>query len=161
MGFKFEPSEAFQLAIRIEENGEKFYLEMGEKLQDPSVKKLFFFLAKEEIEHRKFYEKICSELEKEVPFESYPGEYSSYLFSYAETVLFNKQILQDKIEEINDEIEAIDFAISTELNAISFFLEFKNIVSGKNRDMVDQIIEEERRHFVQLTNMKNIILKNN
>lgn len=161
MGFTFKTSEAFLLAIRIEENGEKFYREMGEKLNDPSVKKLFLFLADEEAQHRKFYEEIYSELDKIVPFESYAGEYSSYLFSYAESVLFNKNIFQEKLKSINNEIDAIDFAISTELNAISFFQEFKNIVSGKNREIIDQIIEEERKHFVQLTNMKNIILKDN
>ncbi len=38
MGIMFDASEVFQLAIRIEENGEKFYRRMVEKFDEPTIK---------------------------------------------------------------------------------------------------------------------------
>ena len=38
MSVIFDPSEIFQLAIRIEENGEKFYRQMSDKMKIQPIK---------------------------------------------------------------------------------------------------------------------------
>ncbi len=50
----FDVTEIYQFAVQIEENGEKFYRAMVEKFDDPKVKKLFGFLAVEEVRHEKY-----------------------------------------------------------------------------------------------------------
>ncbi|MCK4339265.1 MAG: rubrerythrin, partial [Candidatus Cloacimonetes bacterium] len=51
----FNASEIYQFAIRIEENGEKFYRQMAKKLDEPKVKELFTLLADDEVVHKKTF----------------------------------------------------------------------------------------------------------
>jgi len=155
MSVIFDPSEVFQLAIRIEENGEKFYRQMADKMTDPKIKELFNFLAQEEIGHRKFYQDVLADMESFEPYESYPGEYFSYLKAYANNVIFNQEAFDEQLNTINDAITALDFAIRAELDSILYYQEIKNIVPKEKQNKVDEIVEEERRHFAKLSDIKN------
>jgi rubrerythrin len=151
----FEPSEVFQFAIRIEEGGEKFYREMAKKLPDAEVKKLFSALADEEIKHRKIYEGMVSKIEEYEPAESYPGEYFAYLRAYADNIIFTPKKMEEKIKNITDAQSAIQFAIDRELDSILYYEEAKKLVPKNQRAVIDNIIEEERRHFVKLSKCSN------
>ncbi|KPL14441.1 hypothetical protein AMJ74_03385 [candidate division WOR_3 bacterium SM1_77] len=147
----FEPSEVFQFAIRIEEGGEKFYREMAEKLQDAEVKSLFSALADEEVRHKKTYQGMVSKIEEYEPFESYPGEYFSYLRAYADNIIFTPKRMEQEMGKIKDASSALKFAIDRELDSILYYQEIKNLIPQNQRGLIDNIIEEERRHFVKLT----------
>lgn len=153
----FEPSEVFQFAIRIEENGEKFYRQMVQKFEDPKVKELFSYLADEEIKHKKTYEEMVSKIEKYEPFETFPGEYFAYLRAYADKIIFTQKEFDEEIAKIKDINAALDYAINEELNSILYYQEVKNLVSENQRSIIDKIIEEERRHFVKLSEIKRTI----
>jgi rubrerythrin len=155
MGIMFDASEVFQLAIRIEENGEKFYRRMSDKFDDPALKKLFTFLATEEVGHRKIYEEILSAFEPYQPRESYPGEYFAYLRTYADNIIFSQKEFDKKIGEISDAEAAIDFAIGAELHSILYYQEIKKMVPENKQDKIEEIIDEERKHFVQLSQIKS------
>lgn len=71
----FNPSEIYQFAIRIEENGEKFYNQMTDKFDNEKVKDLFSLLAKEEVGHKVIFTKLLSIFEDYDPPESYQDEY--------------------------------------------------------------------------------------
>ena len=153
----FEPSEVFQFAIRIEENGEKFYRQMVQKFDYPKVKELFSFLADEEIKHKKIYEEMVSKIEKYEPFETFPGEYFAYLRAYADNIIYTQEKFDEEIANIKDIDAAIDCAINAELDSILYYQEVKNLVSENQRKTIDGIIEEERRHFVKLSEIKRTI----
>ncbi len=153
----FEPSEVFQFAIRIEENGEKFYRQMVQKFEDPKIKELFSYLVDEEIKHKKIYEEMVSKIEKYEPFETFPGEYFAYLRAYADKIIFTQKEFDEEIAKIKDINAALDYAINAELNSILYYQEVKNLVSENQRSTIDKIIEEERRHFVKLSEIKRTI----
>ncbi len=153
----FEPGEVFQFAIRIEENGEKFYRQMAQKFDETKVKELFSYLADEEVKHKKTYEEMVSKIEKYEPFETFPGEYFAYLRAYADKIIFSQKRLDQEIAKIKDIDAAIEFAINTELDSILYYQEIKNLVSENQRSTIDKIIEEERRHFVKLSEIKRTI----
>ena len=91
MSKMFNASEVLQFAIKIEENGEAFYLRMAKKVGDEGIKNTFNTLAEEEIKHRKIFEGMTSKIENYEPAESFPGEYFQYLRSYAEEHIFTKE----------------------------------------------------------------------
>lgn len=153
----FKPSEVFQFAIRIEENGEKFYRQMVQKFDHPKVKELFSFLADEEIKHKKIYEEMVSSIEKYEPFETFPGEYFAYLRAYADNIIYTQKKLDEETANIKDINAAIDYAINTELDSILYYQEAKNLVPENQRTTIDGVIEEERRHFVKLSEIKKTI----
>jgi rubrerythrin len=155
----FEPSEVFQFAIRIEENGEKFYRKMADKFSDPKVKELFSYLADEETKHKRIYEGMVENIEKYEPFESYPGEYFEYLRAYADKIIFDEEALDEQQKQITDPTTAINVAMDNEVASILYYQEIKNLVSKKQRGLIDKIMEEERRHFVTLSGMRSNIAK--
>lgn len=151
----FAPSEIFQFAIRIEENGEKFYRRMVEKFKDKEIKDLFSTLASDETKHAETYRKMVSKLEKYEPFESFPDEYFAYLKAYADKLIFDQKSSDDEVNKITDIRSALNFAIDKELDSILYYQEIKNLLSESQRDQIDRIIEEERKHFVRLSACRN------
>ncbi len=156
----FEPSEVFQFAIKIEENGEKFYRKMAEKFNDPKVQELFSYLADEEIKHKRIYEGMVEGIEKYEPFESYPGEYFEYLRAYADKIIFDAKAFDEQQKKITDLMTAINVAMDNEVASILYYHEIKNLVPKNQRGSIDKIMEEERRHFLALSGMRTNISKN-
>lgn len=149
-------SELFQFAIRIEENGEKFYRDMARKFDQERFKEFFIVLADEESEHKKIFEEMVSKIESYDPPESYPGEYFSYLRAYADEIIFNQEKLKNEIDKISTPISAIDFAIAREWESISYYQEIKESVPKAQQNHIEKIIKEERKHFIKLSDGKKI-----
>lgn len=152
----FDPSEVVQIAVRIEENGERFYRKMAAKFDDPEVKELFLFLADEEIGHKDFYNNLFKQIKTFDPPTEYAVEYYEFIQSYADEVMFNKEEFDNNISKIDNVISALNFAIDSELKAILYFSEMKMMVLKEKREFLENIIEEERSHFVKLSNMKKL-----
>ena len=150
----FSPSEIYQFAVKIEENGEKFYRTMADKLNNPQIKELFTFLADEEVEHKATFKDMLSKFENYDPPESYPGEYFDYLEAYAENLVFTFKKFDGDILEINDIETALRFAIEKELDTIQYFQEMQNLVHESEVKKIEAIIEEERKHVVKLFQFK-------
>lgn len=154
----FNVSEIYQIAISIEENGERFYRKSAEKFKDEKIKRVFNFLAEEEVNHKKVFSELLSQIKKYEPPESYPDEYFSYLKTFAGEIVFTSSIDKEIKEDITP-AQAIDFAIKRELDSILYYTEIKNVVPSTQHASLDKIIEQERQHFVKLSNLKKEILK--
>ncbi len=151
----FEASEILEFAIRIEENGGSFYRQMVKKVKRKELKELFNFLADEEVKHRKIFEDMVSSIGKYQPQESYPGEYFAYLRAYADEHIFTKEKIGELMaNKIKNEKEAIKFAIDVEIDSILYYLEAKGLVPQKQRETIDKVIAEERRHYLKLLEIK-------
>lgn len=155
---QFDASEIFQLAIRIEENGEKYYRHMSLVLKETKVKDLFNYLADEEAKHKKLFELMVSKIEKYEPIESFPEEYFAYIRALADDVLFNEKKFDEDVKKIEDAISAIDFAKEKESNSILYYQGVKNLVPESQRNSIDSIIGEERKHFTELSNLKKLLV---
>ena len=60
----FERQEIYQFAMRIEENGKKFYRQTAQALKDKEARDLFNHLADEEVKHKRVFESLLSRMEK-------------------------------------------------------------------------------------------------
>ena len=100
MSLFFNASEIFQFAIRIEENGEKFYHHVVQIVEDKDLQEIFNFLADEETTHKTTFTNLLSKMEKHEPFESYSGEYVGYLRAFVDNVIFTKEVLDREVSEI-------------------------------------------------------------
>ena len=157
MSIFFDASEILQFAIRIEENGEKFYRHAVRIAKDDDAKEIFSYLADEEIEHKKMFEDLHSKTEKYEPFESYPGEYFEYLRSYVDKIIFTNEALDKELSRVSDTISALDFGIQRELDSILYFHEIKKFVPKIQHNLIDKIIDEERKHFSKLSELRKRI----
>ena len=154
MSIFFDASEIFQFAIRIEENGEKFYRHAVRITRDDDTKEIFDYLADEESDHKKTFENLLSKMEKYEPFEDYPGEYLEYLRAYVDKIIFTNEVLDKEIPRITDTLLAINFGIQRELDSILYYHEIKKFVPKSQHKLIDKIIDEERNHFSKLTGLR-------
>ena len=151
----FQASDIVEVAIRIEENGVNFYKFAEQIAKQEEAKKLFADLAQAEVAHKKTFENIFAKMEKYNPPETYAGEYSAYLRSYVDNnLIFTKEIMDKQLAKVTDTNFALDFAIQRELDSILYYHEIKRLVPAAQHAAIEQIIEEERKHFSSLTAMK-------
>jgi len=148
----FAASDVLQFAVRMEENGGLFYRKAAELSDKSEAKKLFEYLASEEAEHKKTFEKFLSKVTLYEPTEDYPGEYLAYLHNYIDgKVFFTDEVSMTKAIDV---ASALEFAIQREMDAILYYTELKAFVNGDDQKAIDSIIDEERKHFAQLSEIK-------
>ena len=147
--------DVVNFAIRIEENGERFYREAAEIITNQPVKELFGRLAEEETVHRKTFERLLSGLGDYQPPETYEGEYLAYLKDFID----GKAVFKDhpKIPQLGKASSiagALDFAIQREVGSILYYQEIKQFVGTRHTEAIDRIIDEERMHFAFLSKLR-------
>ena len=157
MSVFFDASEIVRFAVRIEENGEKFYRYAVRITVDEDAKEIFDHLVDEEIKHKKTFEDLLSRIEEYEPLESYPGEYLGYLRSYVDKIIFTDEVLDREISKIKGTSSALDFGIQRELDSILYYHEMKSFVPRSQHNQIDKIIDEERKHFSQLSQLRKKI----
>lgn len=150
----FKASEIMQIAVAIEENGEKLYRHAATLTDDSRTKDLFTFLAGEESKHKRTFEGMLSEAEQHKPPETYPGEYYVYLTAYANNIVFPADAMEKELAGITDVEGALEFGIQREIESILYYLETRNIVPERQKDQIDKIVDEERRHYLKLVDAK-------
>jgi rubrerythrin len=147
----FDVREIFQFAVKIEENGEKFYRYAVRIAKDNNVKQMFEYLADEENDHKITFQKILLKIKKYESLETYPGEYAAYLQAYVDNIIFSN--LDDERSRVKDALSAIKFGMQRELESILYYQEMKNFTKNQ-QELIETIIEEERRHFSKLSELK-------
>ena len=151
----FAASDIVEVAIRIEENGINFYKFAEQIARQEDAKKLFSQLAQAEAAHKRTFEKFFADMEKYNPPEQYAGEYSAYLRNYVDNnLIFTKEIMDRQLSKVTDTVGAFEFAMQRELDSVLYYHEIKNMVPAAQHEAIDKIIEEERRHYTMLCDMK-------
>ncbi len=154
----FKAAEILKTAIRIEENGIVFYNEMITKFKEKKLQDIFSFLAEEDERHRKIFEEMLSKSEQYEMVDSYPGEYEAYLHAFADEHVFSKEktgaLMAKKVKDVK---KAIQFGIEVELDSINYYQEIKRFIPDYQKDTIEKIIEEERSHFLKLSDIKKTL----
>jgi len=151
---RFSVSEVVEQAVRTEHLGYEFYLEMAEKFEKENQKLsgLFRTLAAKEQEHEQRYRQLHEAVGEEEP-EGWE-DVSEYMRAFAESEFFlgagEKALL--KMKQVDTMADAVDFAINFEKETLLYFLGLRDTVQQK--DVVDEIIIEERSHIMWLNKFK-------
>jgi rubrerythrin len=155
----FTASEVIEFAKRIHENGANFYRYATQLVKNEEAKQLFSELAEEESKYNKEIEKIFADIEKYATPETYVGEYAQYLRNYIDNnIVFTQEAMNADLAAVKDACSAIDFAARRELDSICYYESIKKIVLKAQHKNINQLIAEERSHFVKLTNLRKCVL---
>jgi rubrerythrin len=133
------------MAIRLEEEGERFYRELSGHF-DGEIKKTFLELADQEKVHAEIFRKMSDQ-------ESW-DEMDSYLSGYAFYEVFpdTSEILKRKDLTLK---EVLNIAISVEKDSIILYYELKDgLVNSDTQKTVKKIIEQEKEHIKKLLELK-------
>ncbi|MCD6117695.1 ferritin family protein [bacterium] len=149
---KLAGSELLQMAVQLEKEGKEFYLAVAESVKNPVAREIFQFLADEEVKHEEIFRSMLSKGEDimlALPYDDY--EMLLYFKSLVDKKIFpGVSEVKDMRKYINDPAAALRVAISFEKDAILFFSEFKNLVRKDDQNVIDDIIEEERKHIYRI-----------
>ena len=159
MSYDFNANEIFEMAIRIEENGARFYRKAAEFQSNEENRTVLEKLATMEDHHKLTFDKMRQRLfaaEKTVTVFDPNNESSQYLAAMADThggegspAAADALTGKESIKEI------VDIAIGLEKESILFYLGLKDLVPPKyGQDKLDKIIGEERRHIIQLNALR-------
>jgi len=151
----FTGSEIVDIGIQIEKNGKDFYNALISQAKNDEAKEIFTLLAKEEDKHIAIFQKLLETVGKFEPQEGYPGEYCEYMNSLAgEYVFTQKGKGKEAAGRAKDEKAGIDMGIGFEKDSIIFYQGMKKVVPESDKDAIDALIKEEKKHLVKLTRLK-------
>lgn len=162
MSYDFSADEIFEMAIRIEQNGAKFYRKASKNQSDKLNREMLEKLAVMEDHHKLTFEtlkKTLSDAEKiETVFDP-NNESSQYLAAMVDS--HGGEGSPDAADALTGEEsikEIINIAINLEKESILFYIGLKDFVPPKyGQDKIDKIINEERRHIIQLNSFRDKI----
>jgi rubrerythrin len=138
----FDELEVLKIAMKIEADGQKYYASVLNKTADERVKRTFKRLAEDEGAH---YEKFKGIFEVELRnrgIEPDSVDTEEGLFTYMKTGIFDDHAEAKSVKDavLNGEI--------VELRSILFYKELlKSTKSEGNKQMLNEIIEQEQMHF--------------
>lgn len=149
---KFSVNEVIEQAVQTERLGYQFYSSMAKKFEkEEAFKKLFETLAQKELRH----EKTFSELKEITGNEEPEGweDVSRYLRAIVESEFFlGRDKSLPSLAHVKSSGDAVNFAMGFEKDTILYYHEIRNII--KEKDIVDEIINEEKSHIMWLNKFK-------
>jgi len=154
---QFTIREVLEQAVQTEKLGYQFYTAMVARFKgDDKFVKLFGTLAEKELRHEKTYAEMRDMVGDEEP-EGWE-EMSHYLRAIVESEFFmgkNKALpSMDGIKTIND---AVNYAVNFEKETLLYFYGVRDAV--REKELVDEIINEEKSHLRWLSAFKNVLVK--
>ena len=165
MSDRFNADEIFEIAIKIEKNGQAFYSRAAEIFADNAeLKKLMTDLVVWESSHEKLFKEMKAEFAA-----NHPGsvavdpelQSAKYLQAIADGKIFKLATVEEEAAKVSDNIEEVlDYAISKEKEAVVFFLSLQDLVpeqEGKQR--IQDVINEELGHAIYLAEKKEALTK--
>jgi len=148
-------SEIIDIALGLEETGYKFYTACAENFNDEEVRDVFSFLAKEELVHLATFRDLLKDGGKVSGV--FTDEYYLYMKSIGGGRIFHEKEInfENFLDSIKTPSDAIRKAFLDEKEAILFYSEMKNLFKGdpETTDILDRIIEEERKHVLVLADL--------
>ncbi len=149
----FSGSEIIEMAIRIEENGVKFYTDAGKASKSTALKRLFKDLSEEEGRHRKVFmnmRKLVADEELSMRLDPYSEEDTTYLYALADSEVFAGKGYR-LAQRVRSERAALNLAIAMEKDSILFYIELLGMVREKDRSILEDLINEEKDHLRKLS----------
>jgi rubrerythrin len=139
---------ALRMAIRVEQNGYRFYRRAAEETDDPRGKALFSRLAEEEVAHESILRARLDALERErtwtaVSDEEWPDEGP---FAEGEPI-FSRQRLDEDVHDYTSELSALRMAYLIEKNAVAFYTKAARQTDDPvGRGMYQDLADWEKTH---------------
>jgi len=160
MSIFFSGNELVEIAIGIEENGLAFYESVANKTKNREAKVIYDYLAGEEKKHLTTFQNMQKTIGQYQPPESYAGEYMLYLKAQVDSHVFsNVKEAQEKAERAPNETNALDIGIEAEKDSILYYSEMQKLVREPDRRIVSKIIDEEKVHLRQLSDLKAAMIR--
>jgi rubrerythrin len=159
-GIFFFGRELVEIAIGVERNGAAFYDSLSKSTKDEIARGAYKYLADKEREHIEIFQKMLASVSEYQPPETYTEEYDLYLKALVDSAIFSDdQVAREMAQRAGSDAEAIQIGLRAEKDSILFYSEMRDLVRRSDREVIDNIIEEERSHLRQLSDLRKSLSK--
>ena len=156
----FNPQEIIKIAINIEESGKKLYQALESKAKDRKLKIICKYLKEQEEIHRQTFEKMLDNIGEYIVHEFSSGEYGAYLKAIATQYIFTQELIEAKVKEgFCSDLEAVEFGIFVEKESILTYSALREYMLTGKQAVLDRVIDQERKHLVELVALKGFLKK--
>ncbi|MCU0572032.1 MAG: ferritin family protein [Syntrophobacteraceae bacterium] len=141
----FSASEVFDIAIQLEENGERFYRKAVLQVRDEDLRELLIWLAEQEMHHRESFVKMKSDVKRAL--EDRWAEEASGAILQSAMGEHGFSLDEVSFSSIPDVTALLKVAIGFENDGIVFYELIRSFVDdAATLIQLDRIIQEERAH---------------
>ncbi len=155
---KFNIIEITKMAMDMEKEGQEFYRKAAALTGDERISSIFILLAEQEKRHAELFSglhKIVSETNNLSDEYLYDENVSVYMKALVANKVFKEYELES-IKNMDSVKDALRIGINAEKNSILFYNEIiKNTKSPETLGTLTLILDEEKKHLVDLTNLLN------
>jgi rubrerythrin len=156
----FNAAEVIDIGIEKEKKRRDFYAMVAELFkEDKDMNDLFVKLRDWESTHIEKFTEIRNRVQEYETFESYEGELKDYMTALVDDKLYSVVTPEVFAKKVKKPIDAISIGMTFEKDAILFFGELLPNMSPANRDAVQALVDEEKKHLIYLYQMKQKIGK--
>lgn len=160
LGILLSGRELIDIAVGIERNGAAFYDSLVKSTSDLMAKSAYQSLAEQEREHIGIFQNMLGLVDVYSFPEDYTEEYDLYLKALVDSSIFTDyQVAREMAQKVSSDAEAIQIGIIAEKESILFYSEIRDLVRRSERQVLNKIIEEERSHLRQLSELKRSLDK--
>ena len=155
MAFDFSVREIINAAIGIEKRGYAFYTVMAKSTPNAGARVAYKDLAATEKEHIQIFQDMLAGVAKYEAPEVFANEYAAYFHALVDSAVFTRELTKDELASCSgSDIAALELGIRAEKDSIIFYYNMKDMMPKEERGPVDKIINEEKAHLQQLSDLK-------
>ncbi len=156
---EFSNAQIIEFAANVEQRGVKLYTEAASKIKQEATKNILLHLAEQEKNHEVLFRQLYNDIvgnHKAIPLDM-DDEAAGYLSALTEADIFPSDD-QAFVEQIHTLKDVIRVGMQAEKNSILFYLELSHYTwDAQSQQMLKEIIQEEKKHLVQLKELGNLI----
>lgn len=131
---------SLEFAIKMELDGEKYYLDQAENNTSNSVKKVCQILAREEHKHANLIQRELDELGYDL--------LDTNTYENIKNVFTDLNDFKSEIKDIPTQLEFYHAALEIEKNSIDLYTNFyDNAVEVKGKALYEFLVKQEKKHF--------------
>ncbi len=146
--------DVVMIGIEKEKIRRDFYAMVAERFEDEAMKKLFTQLRDWESVHIQKFTRILENLEPLPRKQSYPGEMEAYMQSLIDDRFYSDVSPEMFSQQVKTPLDAVNYGIVFEKDAILFFLEMARYVLLDKKEVMMELMEEERSHVIHLVKLR-------
>jgi len=156
----FSSQEILRIAVKVEENGRGLYGALESNTKKGKMQEVWKYLKEQEEMHRKVFQEMLDNTGDYIVDEFNPGEYNAYLKAVASGYIITQELIEKKTKQLfSSELEAVEFGIYVEKESILTYSALRDYVLKKKQSVLGKVIDEEKKHLVQLTLIKDQMIK--
>lgn len=136
-------NEIFQYALKLEEDGIKFYTESKEKTSNEFGKQIFEFLIGEEKKHIEIINKIMSDSDISEDLQKMTENRTNIKTVFSG---IDKEY-KEKIESNPDDIKALEISMELEDKGYKYYKQEAEKMEGANKNILIELASQESIHY--------------